>query len=50
MEMSLGLKIHTPVTPNRTMIKTAVSPYYHAVTLVAKFSGLRPRTVPMKNT
>jgi hypothetical protein len=37
MEMSLGLKVHTPVTPKRTVIKTAV-PYYHAVTLVAKFS------------
>ena len=47
MEMSLDLKIHTLVIPKRTMIKTAVSPHYHAVTLVAKFS---PRIVPMKNT
>jgi hypothetical protein len=47
MEISLGLKVHTPVTLKRTVIKTAASPYYHAVTLVAKFS---PRTVPMKNT
>jgi hypothetical protein len=47
MEMSLGLKIHALVFSERTVIKTAVSPYYHAVTLVAKFSA---RIVPMKNT